>query len=116
MSFLCYQSGIKTLGETEWVRLPANQYGTWNLYWCNGEDGHYNHNEKMNKYDEPNPHWCSCNNFGKWKDSTISSPKYHAIGDFVNWDQDASPCQCHGTRGHCVWPNLGEMESITCHL
>ena len=77
-------------------------------------DGH--DNGKMTKYDEPNPHWCSCNNFGKWKDSTISSPKYYAIGDFVNWDQDASPCQCHGTRGHCVWPNLGEMESITCHL
>ena len=44
-------------------------------------DGH--DNGKMTKYDEPNPHWCSCNNFGKWKDSTISSPKYHAIGDFV---------------------------------
>ena len=77
-------------------------------------DGH--DNGKMTKYDEPNPHWCSCNNFGKWKDSTLSSPMFHAAGNFVGWHKDAAPCQCHGSRGSCAWPNIGEIESITCHL
>ena len=95
--------------------LPASQYGTWNLYWCYYMDGLDPANPTGTKYDETNPHWCSCNNFGKWKDSTLSSPIFHAARDFVNVveGEDAGQCQCHGYRGSCDFPNLGEMESIT---
>ena len=102
--------------------LPASQYGTWNLYWCYYMDGLDPANPTGTKYDETNPHWCSCNNFGKWKDSTLSTPMYHAVEHFVDWHKDAALCQCHGTRVcspgncRCESPNFGEIESITCHL
>ena len=67
--------------------VPRSQKGTWNVFWCHHKNGH--DQGKMTKYDEPGPHWCDCTSDGRWKDSTLSSPK----NDDSGWNH---PCQCHG--------------------
>ena len=78
---------------------PPRIEGTWNLFWCYHMDGYQN--SKISPYDEPNPHWCDCdiptNGTGKWKDSTLSSPKFH---HHRNW---VSPCNCLGGLRGCTY-------------
>ena len=85
--------------------------GTWNLYLgCGNFRG-----------------WCDCTTGKLWKNSTLSNPMYHTtIQPYNGLGSDTSPnggftpnfwCGCHiYGAGDCVVPNLGEMESVTCHL
>ena len=79
--------------------------GTWNLYWGGGGKlgcGNFQG-------------WCDCTKGKLWKNSSLSNPIHHTpqLGSPEFW------CQCHttnGVTGVCIYPNLGEMDSVTCHL
>ena len=62
--------------------------------------------------------WCDCKIGKMWKNSTLSNPLSHAPKSHLINLGKGDPCGCHfGHVGRgCDFPNMGEMESVTCHL
>ena len=97
------------------VQNNITPQGTWNLWWC----------DKLNM-------WCDCTtslldfsgkceNCRMWKNSTFSNPVDHTTTPmYHNYTFDGGfqrrlPVEtvCSGSG---KFPNLGEIESVTCHV